>query len=91
MILRRLYPPFEPYATRHVDVGDGHRLYVEEAGNPDGIPAVFLHGGPGGGLIPMFRHHPEHRNHPPAWFVAAPARPATSTSSVPAGTAAVWL
>jgi proline iminopeptidase len=55
VILRRLYPPFEPYATRHVDVGDGHRLYVEEAGNPDGIPAVFLHGGPGGGLIPMFR------------------------------------
>lgn len=53
--LRRLYPPIEPYATHDVDVGGGHRLYVEEAGNPDGIPAVFLHGGPGGGLIPLFR------------------------------------
>jgi proline iminopeptidase len=55
MTLRRLYPPIEPYATHHIDVGSGHRLYVEEAGNPAGIPAVFLHGGPGGGLIPLFR------------------------------------
>ncbi|SBT37424.1 prolyl aminopeptidase [Micromonospora auratinigra] len=50
-----LYPPVEPYATHRVDVGDGHRLYVEEVGRPDGIPAVFLHGGPGGGLVPAAR------------------------------------
>jgi proline iminopeptidase len=53
--LRALYPPIDPYVTRQVDVGGGHRLHVEEAGNPDGIPVVFLHGGPGGGLIPLFR------------------------------------
>ncbi|MCC6736774.1 MAG: prolyl aminopeptidase [Bauldia sp.] len=35
-----------------LDVGDGHRLYVEQAGRPDGLPAVFLHGGPGSGCRP---------------------------------------
>jgi proline iminopeptidase len=55
MTLRGLYPPIEPYATHHLEVGGGHRLYVEEAGNPQGIPAVFLHGGPGGGLMPTAR------------------------------------
>jgi proline iminopeptidase len=47
-----LYPPIDPYATDRVDVGAGHELHVEQAGNPAGIPVVFLHGGPGGGLIP---------------------------------------
>ncbi len=46
---RRLYPPIEPYETGHLEVGNGHRLYWELCGNPDGKPAVFLHGGPGGG------------------------------------------
>jgi proline iminopeptidase len=50
-----LYPAIEPYATHSVDVGDGHTLYVEEVGNPAGIPVVFLHGGPGGGLVPAAR------------------------------------
>jgi proline iminopeptidase len=53
--LRTLYPPIEPHATHRLDVGDGHRLYVEEAGNPAGTPVVFLHGGPGGGLSPVMR------------------------------------
>ena len=44
-----LYPPLPPNATYELPVGDGHRLYVEECGRPDGIPAVFLHGGPGAG------------------------------------------
>lgn len=34
----------------HIDVTDGHSLYVEECGNPEGIPVVFLHGGPGGAI-----------------------------------------
>ena len=47
--LRTLYPPIEPYRWGHLDVGDGHRVYWELCGNPDGVPAVFLHGGPGAG------------------------------------------
>ena len=50
-----LYPPIEPYATHRIAVGDGHDLYVEEVGRPDGVPVVFLHGGPGGGLVPAAR------------------------------------
>jgi proline iminopeptidase len=44
-----LYLPIEPYARGHLDVGDGHRIYWETSGNPHGKPALFLHGGPGGG------------------------------------------
>lgn len=44
---RTLYPPIGPYRSGILDVGDGHRLYYEECGNPRGKPAVFLHGGPG--------------------------------------------
>jgi len=50
-----LYPPIEPFATEMLDVGDGHQLYLEQAGNPRGKPVVFLHGGPGGGLSPNHR------------------------------------
>ena len=46
---RELYPPIEPYETGMLDVGDGQQIYWETSGNPDGIPAVFVHGGPGGG------------------------------------------
>ncbi len=44
-----LYPPLEPHAGGFLDVGDGHRVYWESCGNPQGLPALFLHGGPGGG------------------------------------------
>ena len=52
---RTLYPGFEPYETGQLDVGDGHSLYWELCGNPDGKPVVFLHGGPGGGSSPDHR------------------------------------
>ena len=52
---RTLYPEIEPYQTGMLDVGDGHRLYWELSGNPDGKPVVFLHGGPGGGSSPDHR------------------------------------
>jgi len=52
---RTLYPPIEPYESGMLDVGDGHRLYWELCGNPDGKPVVFLHGGPGGGSSPDHR------------------------------------
>jgi len=44
-----LYPPCEPRESGYLAVGDGHELYWELCGNPDGKPAVFLHGGPGAG------------------------------------------
>ncbi|MFE2997743.1 prolyl aminopeptidase [Nocardia sp. NPDC059246] len=53
--MRTLYPPIEPYEQGMLDVGDGQRLYYEVSGNPDGKPAVFLHGGPGGGTSPYHR------------------------------------
>ena len=52
---RTLYPEFEPFESGMLDVGDGHSLYWELSGNPDGKPAVFLHGGPGGGSSPKHR------------------------------------
>jgi len=52
---RELYPPIEPNRTGFLDVGDGHELYYEDCGNPKGKPAVFLHGGPGGGCTPAMR------------------------------------
>ncbi|KQR73302.1 prolyl aminopeptidase [Rhizobium sp. Leaf341] len=53
--LRGLYPPIEAYASGHLDVGDGHRVYWERAGTPGAKPAVFLHGGPGGTSGPNHR------------------------------------
>ena len=53
--LRTLYPPIEPYETGMLDVGDGHRIYYERCGTPGAKPAVFLHGGPGGGSSPAHR------------------------------------
>jgi proline iminopeptidase len=44
-----LYAPIAPYASGLLAVDSGHTLYWETCGNPDGIPALFLHGGPGGG------------------------------------------
>ncbi len=47
--MRPLYPAIVPYNTHRLDVESPHSLYIEECGNPDGIAAIFLHGGPGGG------------------------------------------
>jgi proline iminopeptidase len=46
--VKNLYPPLEPFET-HVLNADGHKVYYEVSGNPDGKPALFVHGGPGGG------------------------------------------
>ncbi|MGR3198158.1 MAG: prolyl aminopeptidase [Paracoccus sp. (in: a-proteobacteria)] len=51
----RLHPAVEPYARHTIEVGDGHSLYVEECGNPEGRPVLVLHGGPGGGCSPVMR------------------------------------
>ena len=52
-----LYPAIDPYHQRMLDTGDGHSIYVEECGNPSGIPVIVLHGGPGGGCSPTMRRY----------------------------------
>lgn len=47
--------PFAPLTSQMLDVGDGHSLYVETVGRANGIPAVYLHGGPGSGCQPSHR------------------------------------
>lgn len=47
--LTDFYPEIEPFETFMLDVGGGHQIYVEQCGNPQGQPVIFLHGGPGGG------------------------------------------
>lgn len=42
-----LHPPYEPYEVRRFAVEPPHELYLEQAGNPEGVPVIFLHGGPG--------------------------------------------
>ena len=51
------FPPIEPFATGLLDVGGGHRIFWEQSGNPDGAPALFLHGGPGSGGRPDQRRY----------------------------------
>src|SRR5688572_11621950 len=53
--LRTLYDEIDPYDIGHLQVSDVHHLYYEQSGNPNGKPVVFLHGGPGAGLIPEYR------------------------------------
>ena len=52
-----LYSPIEPFDRRMLDVGDGHQVYMEQSGNPNGVPVVVLHGGPGGGCSPAMRRY----------------------------------
>lgn len=47
--MRNLYPDIKPYKTHQIKVDERHILYVEESGDPDGIPVLFVHGGPGAG------------------------------------------
>jgi proline iminopeptidase len=53
--MKTVYPEIEPFDTGMLQVSDIHTIYYERVGTPKGIPVVFLHGGPGGGLIPLYR------------------------------------
>lgn len=57
-----LYPAIEPFDRRMIETGDGHRIYVEQCGNPLGQPVLVVHGGPGGGCSPAMRRFfdPDH-------------------------------
>ncbi|WP_028879337.1 prolyl aminopeptidase [Terasakiella pusilla] len=50
-----LFPALTPYTSGQLDVGDGHLIYWEECGNPEGVPILFLHGGPGAGTSSIHR------------------------------------
>lgn len=50
-----LYPELVPFAVQQLAVGGGHAIHVEECGNPHGVPALFLHGGPGSHTRPLHR------------------------------------
>lgn len=52
-----LHPPVEPYEKGMLDVGDGNVVYWEVCGNPDGKPALVVHGGPGSGCGPAARRY----------------------------------
>jgi proline iminopeptidase len=52
---RDLFPPIEPYRTGRLRLDSVHAMYWEESGNPRGVPALFLHGGPGAGATPVHR------------------------------------
>jgi proline iminopeptidase len=60
--MKDLYPPIEPFGAQMLAVDKGHRLYFEQVGKPDGIPVLFLHGGPGAGCEPYHRRffNPDH-------------------------------
>lgn len=55
--MREFYPSLEPYNQGHLKVSNIHSMYYEESGNPKGFPAVFVHGGPGGGTQPEHRRY----------------------------------
>ena len=52
--MKTRYPPINPYRTGYLEV-EGHELYWEESGDPNGLPVIFLHGGPGSGTDPNHR------------------------------------
>jgi len=56
-MMKKLYPPIHPYNTFYLNVSKIHTIYVEESGNPDGRPVIFLHGGPGGGIESIYRQY----------------------------------
>jgi proline iminopeptidase len=56
-VLTDLFPEIEPYAQGNLKVSDLHTIHWEECGNPKGKPLVFLHGGPGGGIDPVYRRY----------------------------------
>jgi len=53
--MRGLYPDIEPYDSGHMPTSGKHKIYYEQSGNPEGLPVVVLHGGPGGGTSPNLR------------------------------------
>lgn len=73
----------EPFATGRLDVGNGHRLYYEQVGTPDGLPIVYLHGGPGSGCTPGARNNFDPTRHHAVLFDQRAAGRSTPHASEP--------
>jgi len=56
-VKKEYYPAIEPFASGYLPVSGRHQIYYEQAGNPEGQPVVFLHGGPGGAIKPYHRQY----------------------------------
>ena len=55
--MKSLYQKIEPYNEFKLKVSDIHTIHVEESGNKNGNPVIFLHGGPGGGIEAVYRQN----------------------------------
>lgn len=93
MSMRSLYPPIEPGESGLLDVGSGNQIYWEVCGNPAGKPALFVHGGPGGGCDPGHRRQFD----PAAYRIVlfdqrgcGRSRPHASDPAVPLDTNTTW-
>ena len=56
-MIRELYPVINPYNAFRLKVSDIHEIFIEQSGNSNGKPVIFLHGGPGGGIEPVYRQY----------------------------------
>ena len=52
--LKSLYPKIKPFKTWHLKVSEIHTICIDQVGNPEGIPILYLHGGPGAGISPSY-------------------------------------
>jgi proline iminopeptidase len=80
--MTELYPPIAPYRSGYLKVSDLHSLYYEECGNPDGQPAVVLHGGPGGGCSEEMRQFFDPRHYRIVLFDQRGAKRSTPHASL---------
>lgn len=55
--MQTLFPQIKPHARHDLAVDDTHTLYVDESGSPEGLPVVFIHGGPGAGCDAQSRRY----------------------------------
>ncbi|MFT5182514.1 MAG: proline iminopeptidase [Alphaproteobacteria bacterium] len=85
---RDLFPEITPYETGILPLGDGHVMYWEQSGNPDGAPVLFLHGGPGAGTTATHRRFFDPNHYRIILFDQRGAGKSTPNASIQANTTA---
>lgn len=68
MVRQTLYPPVDPFENGMIEVGQGHTIYWEQCGSREGVPVLFLHGGPGAGCTPGHRRFFDPAHYRPVLF-----------------------